>query len=132
MAIKTEKLENEIVENVVSLQNKAAEQVHVLGEFHIRLRELEAEKKRMQEFVVSIEAEYDKLATTLNETLKELEIKYPELYDANSPTKRVGGDITKSFETVLHKYPMLSLSNSYSKDDIADFDQKLFVRKVWL
>jgi predicted nuclease with TOPRIM domain len=78
MAIKTEKLENEIVENVVSLQNKAAEQVHVLGEFHIRLRELEAEKKRMQEFVVSIEAEYDKLATTLNETLKELEIKYPK------------------------------------------------------
>ena len=77
MAIKTEKLENEIVENVVSLQNKAAEQVHVLGEFHIRLRELEAEKKRMQEFVVSIEAEYDKLATTLNQTLKELEIKYP-------------------------------------------------------
>jgi predicted nuclease with TOPRIM domain len=78
MAIKTEKLENEIVENVVSLQNKAAEQVHVLGEFHIRLRELEAEKKKMQEFVVSIEAEYDKLATTLNETLKELEIKYPK------------------------------------------------------
>ena len=78
MAIKTEKLENEIVENVVSLQNKAAEQVHVLGEFHIRLRELEAEKKRMQEFVVSIEAEYDKLATTLNETLKELETKYPK------------------------------------------------------
>jgi len=57
-----------------------------------------------------------------------LEIKYPELYDANSPTKRVGGDITKSFETVLHKYPMLSLSNSYSKDDIADFDQR--VKKI--
>lgn len=60
--------------------------------------------------------------------LEELEIKYPELYDANSPTKRVGGDITKSFETVLHKYPMLSLSNSYSKDDIADFDQR--VKKI--
>jgi len=68
--------------------------------------------------------EFDKLL----KELEELEIKYPELYDANSPTKRVGGDITKSFETVLHKYPMLSLSNSYSKDDIADFDQR--VKKI--
>jgi predicted nuclease with TOPRIM domain len=78
MAIKTEKLEQEVLENITSLQNKAAEQVHVLGEFHIRLRELEAEKKRMQEFVSTIEAEYDKLATTLNETLKGLETKYPK------------------------------------------------------
>jgi predicted nuclease with TOPRIM domain len=77
MAQKTEKLEQQVIENITSLQNKAAEQVHVLGEFHIRLRELEAEKKRMQEFVSSIEAEYDKLVTTLNETLKELEKTYP-------------------------------------------------------
>ena len=78
MAQKTEKLEQEVVATITSLQNKAAEQVHVLGEFHIRLRDLEAEKKRMQEFVSSIEAEYDTLATTLNETLKELETKYPK------------------------------------------------------
>jgi predicted nuclease with TOPRIM domain len=78
MAQKTEKLEQEVIENITSLQTKAAEQVHVLGEFHIRLRELEAEKKRIQEFVSSIEFEYDKLATTLNETLKELETKYPK------------------------------------------------------
>ena len=78
MAQKTEKLEQEVVTTITSLQNKAAEQVHVLGEFHIRLRELEAEKKRIQEFVSSIEFEYDKLATTLNETLKELETKYPK------------------------------------------------------
>ena len=77
MAQKIEKLEQEVIENITSLQNKAAEQIHVLGEFHIRLRELEAEKKRMQEFVSSIETEYDKLVTTLNETLKELETKYP-------------------------------------------------------
>ena len=78
MAQKTEKLEQGVVENITSLQNKAAEQVHILGEFHIRLRELEAEKKRMQEFVSSIEVEYDTLVTTLNEILKELEIKYPK------------------------------------------------------
>ena len=75
---------------------------------------------------VSVVSDYD-FDQRLKE-LEELEIKYPELYDANSPTKRVGGDITKSFETVLHKYPMLSLSNSYSKDDIADFDQR--VKKI--
>ena len=60
--------------------------------------------------------------------LEQLELKHPEINDPNSPTKRVGGDITKSFETVSHKYPMLSLSNSYSKDDIAEFDQR--VKKI--
>jgi DNA ligase (NAD+) len=60
--------------------------------------------------------------------LEQLELKHPETNDPNSPTKRVGGDITKSFETVSHKYPMLSLSNSYSKDDIAEFDQR--VKKI--
>ena len=53
--------------------------------------------------------------------LQNLEQEYPHLIQPNSPTKRVGGDITKSFETIEHKYPMLSLSNSYSKDDILDF-----------
>lgn len=53
--------------------------------------------------------------------LQELEEKYPEFASENSPTKRVGGDITKKFETVVHKYPMLSLSNTYSEDDISDW-----------
>lgn len=57
--------------------------------------------------------------------LKELEDKNPELASKNSPTKRVGGDITKKFETVEHKYPMLSLSNSYSKEEIEDFDKRI-------
>jgi len=60
--------------------------------------------------------------------LKELEIlenKYPELFDSNSPTKRVGGDIAKSFLSVVHQYPMLSLSNSYSKKDMVDFDERI-------
>ena len=56
--------------------------------------------------------------------LEQLEFKYPEINDPNSPTKRVGRDITKSFETVSHKYPMLSLSNSYSKDDIANLTKE--------
>ncbi len=53
--------------------------------------------------------------------LQELEAKFPEFADDNSPTKRVGGDITKNFETVQHRYPMLSLSNTYSKEEIEEW-----------
>lgn len=53
--------------------------------------------------------------------LQELEDKFPEFAFDLSPTKRVGGDITKKFETVVHRYAMLSLSNSYSKDEIEDW-----------
>ena len=52
--------------------------------------------------------------------LEALEQQFPDLVDENSPTKRVGGDITKNFETVKHKYPMLSLSNTYSKEEIVN------------
>ena len=53
--------------------------------------------------------------------LESLEEKYPELADPNSPTKRVGGDITDKFEKYTHRYPMLSLSNSYSEEEIRDW-----------
>ncbi|MBR5475331.1 MAG: NAD-dependent DNA ligase LigA [Bacteroidaceae bacterium] len=53
--------------------------------------------------------------------LQDLEALHPELYDANSPTLRVGSDITKEFEQVAHKYPMLSLGNTYSKAEVAEF-----------
>ena len=46
--------------------------------------------------------------------LQELEDKHPEFFDENSPTQRVGGAITKNFETVKHEYRMYSLDNSYS------------------
>lgn len=93
----------------------------------IELREL-IHSYNTQYYIHSMSVISDYEFDQLLKELEELEIKYPELYDANSPTKRVGGDITKSFETVTHKYPMLSLSNSYSKDDIADFDQR--VKKI--
>lgn len=53
--------------------------------------------------------------------LEELESQHPHLASENSPTKRVGGDITKKFETVKHEYPMLSLSNTYSKEEIEEW-----------
>src|SRR5690606_14978618 len=65
--------------------------------------------------------------------LQQLEKEFPQFADVNSPTKRVGGEVTKKFETIKHKYPMLSLSNSYSRDELVDFDervQKLAGKKV--
>ena len=56
--------------------------------------------------------------------LEKLEQENPEFADPNSPTKRVGGDITKNFPTVEHQFPMLSLSNSYSKEEILDFEKR--------
>ncbi|BCY29508.1 NAD-dependent DNA ligase LigA [Flavobacterium okayamense] len=56
--------------------------------------------------------------------LQELEAKYPEFFDENSPTQRVGGAITKNFETVQHEYRMYSLDNSYSKEDLLDWVQR--------
>jgi len=57
-----------------------------------------------------------------------LENEFPEFADSNSPTKRVGGEITKDFAQVKHKYPMLSLGNTYSVDEVVAFDER--VRKI--
>ncbi len=65
--------------------------------------------------------EFDKLL----EELIQLEKEFPELISSNSPSQRVGGAITKEFKSVKHKYPMLSLSNSYSTEDLLDFDRKV-------
>lgn len=61
----------------------------------------------------------------LLEELQKLEGQYPQFDDINSPTKRVGGGVTKNFETVKHKYPMLSLSNTYSKEELEDYLQRI-------
>ena len=53
--------------------------------------------------------------------LQDLEAKHPELYDANSPTMRVGSDITKEFKQVKHKHPMLSLANTYNEQDVEEW-----------
>lgn len=61
----------------------------------------------------------------LLEELQKLEEQFPEFADDNSPTKRVGGYVSKEFETVKHKYPMLSLSNSYSKEEMLEFEERI-------
>jgi DNA ligase (NAD+) len=57
--------------------------------------------------------------------LIDLEEKHPELYDPNSPTQRVGSDISKGFEQAEHRYPMLSLDNTYSEQEVRDFFQRV-------
>lgn len=57
-----------------------------------------------------------------------LEREFPELLRADSPTQRVGGQVTKEFVSVKHAYPMLSLGNTYSESELRDFDQR--VRKI--
>lgn len=61
----------------------------------------------------------------LLEKLIALETKFPEFSFDNSPTKRIGGDITKKFETVTHRFPMLSLSNSYSEYEISAWEERV-------
>ena len=68
--------------------------------------------------------EYD----TLLKELSDLESKFPDLRDENSPTNRVGSDINSQFESFPHKYPMLSLGNTYSREELEDFDTR--VRKA--
>ncbi len=57
--------------------------------------------------------------------LQELEAKHPEFFDSNSPTQRVGGEVTKNFETIVHEYRMYSLDNSYSKEDLQDWETRI-------
>jgi len=57
--------------------------------------------------------------------LQYLEAKHPEFYDATSPTLRVGGDITKKFNTIVHAHRMYSLDNSYSKEDLEDWEKRI-------
>ena len=67
------------------------------------------------------DAEFDDLLAKL----VALEEQYPSLKQLDSPTQRVGGTITKEFATVYHKYPMLSLGNTYSEEELRDFDGRV-------
>ena len=63
-----------------------------------------------------------------DEMMKELQVleeAHPEYADPHSPTQRVGSDLSKEFEQVVHKYPMLSLGNTYSEDEVEDFYERI-------
>ena len=63
-----------------------------------------------------------------DQKLKELQLlenQHPEYYDANSPSGRVGGEITKNFPTVTHEFRMYSLDNSYSKEELEEWEKRI-------
>ncbi|MDI1356102.1 MAG: NAD-dependent DNA ligase LigA [bacterium] len=95
------------------------------AEYKIKELSAEIEKHNHTYYVLDkpiiSDFEFDKLL----EELIDLEKKYPDLLSPNSPSQRVGGAITKTFKSVKHKYPMLSLSNSYSEVDLIDFDRRV-------
>lgn len=82
-------------------------------------RELEYHNHRY--YVLARPVISDQQFDFLLKELEGLEARYPDLADPNSPTQRVGGDITKNFPTVAHRWPMRSLSNSYSREEVEEF-----------
>ena len=62
---------------------------------------------------------------SLLDELTRLESEHPQYFDENSPTQRVGGEPIKGFDNIKHKYKMLSLANSYSSDELYDFDKRI-------
>jgi len=75
----------------------------------------------VQNAPVISDIEFDRLM----HELIDLEAKHPEMYDANSPTQRVGSDLSKGFEQAEHRYPMLSLDNTYSEQEVREFFQRV-------
>ena len=85
----------------------------------------ELEKHNYQYYVLSqpliTDFEYDSL---MNELIR-LESEYPQFYDINSPSQRVGSDLNTEFKQVYHKYSMLSLGNTYSEEELKEFDKRV-------
>ena len=75
-------------------------------------------------YVLSTPEISDKEFDDMMRKLQDLEQAHPEFKDENSPTMRVGSDINKNFTQITHKYPMLSLGNTYSKEEVADFYER--------
>ncbi len=91
-----------------------------------RIEELRAELHRhnYNYYVLNAPVISDKEFDDKLRELQDLEEQHPEFYDENSPTMRVGSDINKNFVQVAHKYPMLSLANTYSESEVADFYER--------
>ena len=94
------------------------------------IRRAEKLRRELQEhdyryYVLAEPSISDEQYDALIKELEELERSHPELRTADSPTQRVGGEPTREFQTVVHSTPMLSLGNSYSEEEIRDFDKRV-------
>ena len=76
-------------------------------------------------YVLSAPTISDREFDEMMKELQTLEEAYPEYADPHSPTQRVGSDLSKEFEQVVHKYPMLSLGNTYSEEEVKDFYERI-------
>lgn len=85
----------------------------------------ELEQHNYKYYVLSAPVISDQEFDAKMKTLQELEAAHPEYYDVNSPTQRVGSDLTKDFVQVTHRYPMLSLGNTYSEEEVRDFYERI-------
>ena len=93
----------------------------------VHLRE-ELDKHNFNYYILNQPVISDYEFDMLMEELIRLEKEYPEFQDENSPSQRVGSDINKEFKQVAHQYPMLSLANTYTEEEVREFDQR--VRKI--
>lgn len=84
----------------------------------------ELEQHNYNYYVLSASTISDKEFDEKMKELQDLEAAHPEYYDPNSPTQRVGSDLSKEFEQVQHRYPMLSLGNTYSEEEVRDFYER--------
>ena len=89
----------------------------------IQLRQ-ELEQHNYRYYVLSDPVISDREFDEMMHQLQTLEEAHPEMADPLSPTQRVGSDLSKEFEQVVHTYPMLSLGNTYSESDVRDFYER--------
>jgi len=90
-------------------------------ESRIKLLREELEQLNYDYYMLSMPVVSDRLYDEKMRELQELEQQFPMYADPDSPTLRVGSDLSKEFEQVVHRYPMLSLGNTYSKEEIFEF-----------
>lgn len=92
-----------------------------------RIAQLRAELHRhnYNYYVLNAPAISDQEFDALLRELQELEARHPELFDPNSPTQRVGSDLSNKFESVEHQYPMLSLANTYNREEVRQFYERV-------
>ena len=98
-----------------------------MNEIEVRIVALrrELEQHNYNYYVLSAPTISDREFDEKMKELEKLEAEHPEFYDADSPTQRVGSDLTKEFRQVAHRYPMLSLGNTYSEEDVRDFYERI-------
>lgn len=97
-----------------------------MNEIEVRIKALSEtlERHNYNYYVLSAPTVSDREFDEMLKELQALEEAHPEYADPHSPTQRVGSDLSKEFEQVVHKYPMLSLGNTYSEEEVRDFYER--------